>query len=511
MESLVNDLCGVLDQRSQAIFLGRISLNKHRTLIDLAEEFGITRERVRQLFVPAEERIREALATPHFAPIRWRAHTLRTILGTAVPGTTQHFNEAIQDTTKGVSEQGLERVADFLLWLAGPYSWNSATGWLAVGEFPGPEVINEMSDPRGRVDAERLQRYLSANGLLPGVHEAWMNQIARIRNVAGNWWVWEGSVPEKAARLLEIWNQPATPEDIVIAIGEGHDLKATRSRLFEDERFMRVDMTRVGLRSWGLEEYSSIAQEIDREIEAQGGSADIDDLIATLVTRFNLRETSIRFYLNVPMFILDGVTIRRRTSADAYDPFPPVTDTASCYLLSADVLTWRVEVTTDTLRGSGRQMPPAIAAWLGVTPGGQRSLSAEGGAVRVSWPETSTAGPTLGSMRLLVEGVDGRAGDQVLLRFKRDEGTVDLTRIDPTVVVSALGIQQIALLTGLPDCDGEGAFLHNLGVALGTSGTSTAVRAALRRRGESDLVALVPTENIELELDAAIDALKNLF
>ncbi len=239
---------------------------------------------------------------------------------------------------------------------------------------------------------------------------------------------------DKAARLLEVWGEPATPEEIVNAIGEGHDVRATRSRLFEDERFMRVGMTRVGLRSWGLEEYSSIAEEIDRELERRGGTADLGDLIVTLVTRFNLREASIKVYLNAPMFVLEGDTIRRRTSADGQDPVPPVTETASCYLLGVDALSWRIEVTTDTIRGSGRQMPAAIAAWLGVMPGGRRSLTADDAVVSITWPETSATGPALGSIRFLVERVEAREGDLVLLLFKRDEGTVGLTRIDAPAV-----------------------------------------------------------------------------
>ena len=65
-----------------------------------------------------------------------------------------------------------------------------------------------------------------------------------------------------------------------------------------------------------------------------------------------------------------------------------------------------------------------------------------------------------------------------------------------------------------------GALLHGEGVATGaglaatagaTTGTLAAVGAALRGRGESALAALVPPESESPELDAAIDALKNLF
>jgi hypothetical protein len=211
------------------------------------------------------------------------------------------------------------------------------------------------------------------------------------------------------------------------------------------------------------------------------------------------------------MFVLEGNTIRRRTSADPYAPIPPVSAVAGCYLTGTDALSWRVEVTTDTLRGSGRQLPATIAAWLGVTPGGRRALTAACGMVGVTWPETSVMGPSLGSIRSLVEGVKAQVGDQVLLRITRDPSTIGATRIDPATMNSTQGLERLALLTGIPNGEEEGGFLHNLGLALGTRGTLATISAALRARGESELAALVPAEAESPELDAAIDAMRDLF
>ena len=128
----MSDLSGILDKRSQTIFLGRTSLKNARTLDDLGTEFGVTRERVRQLSVSADEKIKKALLTARFVPVGWRAHTLRQMLGMAVPAECPQFDEAIRQVMNGVSDAGRERVQDFLLWLAGPYSLNNATGWLQV-------------------------------------------------------------------------------------------------------------------------------------------------------------------------------------------------------------------------------------------------------------------------------------------------------------------------------------------------------------------------------------------
>jgi hypothetical protein len=511
LESLLDDLCGVLDQRSRTIFLGRIALTHFRTLEDFAIEMGVTRERIRQLAVRAEKRIREALEMPRFVPVGWRAHRLRKMLGIAVPICSPHFEEASQYVARDVSELARERVVDFLLWLGGPYSRNTATGWLEAGIVPGPKVIGDFSDARGRIDIERLREYLTGCGILAPVQPAWLEQIGKIRKIDGHWLLWTGTVCDKAARLLELCGQPMTPDEIVSAIGEGHDVRASRCRFLEDERFMRTDMTRVGLRAWGLEEYSTIAEEIEQELDRRGGTADLADLISTLASRFNLRESSIKNTVNVPMFVLEGNTIRRRTGMDAHAPIPPVTETPGSYLIGPDAVMWRVDVTHDTLRGSGRPLLPSIAGWLGLLPGGRRSLVAGDVTVNITWPETSVMGPSLGSIRSLVEKAKAKEGEQVLLRFRRDEGTIDVQRIDSSAASSVHGLERLSLLTGIPNGSGETRLLSDIGLAIGAQGTRAAIIAALKRRGEPELAALVPGESASPELDEAIDALKDLF
>lgn len=234
-------------------------------------------------------------------------------------------------------------------------------------------------------------------------------------------------------------------------------------------------------------------------------------LISTLTERFNMKESSVKFYVTAPRFVLDGGILRLRTSADPRPPVRPITESPACYLLGPDTLSWRMDVTADTLRGSGRPLPAAIAGWLGVVPGGKCVLKAAGGTVRISWLETSTAGPALGSVRFLAETIAAKVGDQVLLYFRRDESTLSMSRVDYRAVDAASGFDRIALLTGIPNNDGEGSFLHALGQAIGCRGTRAAIGAELRKRGESELAALVPAEAVSPDLDAAIDAMKDLF
>ena len=55
------------------------------TLEAVGTDLAVTRERVRQIQVRAEERIEALLATSRFAPVHWAAFTLHTALGSLAP------------------------------------------------------------------------------------------------------------------------------------------------------------------------------------------------------------------------------------------------------------------------------------------------------------------------------------------------------------------------------------------------------------------------------------------
>src|SRR5271157_900458 len=125
---LIEELLSLVPERERYVFSSRISQTTTRTLGELGEELGLTRERVRQLQVRAEERIQEALGENRFVPIRWRAHTLSRLLGTAVPPSGEPLESAISTVTRDIPDSILVFAKDLLLWLAGPYERDSGTG-----------------------------------------------------------------------------------------------------------------------------------------------------------------------------------------------------------------------------------------------------------------------------------------------------------------------------------------------------------------------------------------------
>jgi hypothetical protein len=510
MPRLLEDLLGLLDERDRFVLSQRISSNEPHTLNDLAEDLGLTRERVRQLEVRAGEKIAQAINDERFAPVRWRAHRLRSLLGSASPPAGDHFHQTTTHITRDFPEATRQGALDLYLWLAGPYERDPGTGWLTVGSVPGPETISEFCDTQGRVNVAGLTERLVLLGIVSAVQPIWMHEVAHLRFIEGHYYRWSGTVADKAAILLQLWGRPATAEEIVDGIGEGHNVRSTRSRLFEDSRFTRVDMDHVALRAWGLPEYSGIAAEIGEDIDRRGGSANVEEVITTLVRQFSLREQSVRAYLAAPMFIIEGDKVRRRTDSDAFGVPPRVTTTPACYVLGSEAITWRVEVNAELLRGSGRPMPAALAAWLGVSPGGRLLFTCNESTVTVSWPATSASGPSIGSVRPALEKASCASGDQVLLHFHREERTLLIRRLDPVAIGSEVSLRRVSLLTGIP-LEGEGrTFLQALGRAVGTAGAAASIRAMLRSRGEADLADLIPDEEMSGDLDAAIKSLGEL-
>ena len=111
-----------MDARMRIVFLTRVSAYPPKsTLEELGAQFGVTRERIRQIEVKARRSLHRFLSTDEASPIRWRASTVRRTLSVAAPErTVEHL---LRSPSGGCnSHRGI------LLELAGPYDRDE--GWL---------------------------------------------------------------------------------------------------------------------------------------------------------------------------------------------------------------------------------------------------------------------------------------------------------------------------------------------------------------------------------------------
>jgi hypothetical protein len=254
-----------------------------------------------------------------------------------------------------------------------------------------------------------------------------------------------------------------------------------------------------------MDEYTGIADELAEEIERQGGSCEIGKLVAIVAHNYNLRPGSVEAYTGAPRFVVEDRVVRLRRPDEPYASRRDITLEARCYVLGDGRCTYRMAVDRDVLRGSGRSIPEGLGVWLGVVPGVRRILSFGAIDIPVTWPDTALLGPSIGSLRRVVEDLGAELGTWIVLSFDRDRATGSAELIDTAALPSLDPEDKLSALTGITWSPGE--MEMRVSSAVGATG-GVGLRERLRQRGEDDLLALLP--NHAAELDSALDRLKGV-
>jgi hypothetical protein len=506
ISAAIDALAGAFyDERDAQVFWTRIS-PPYPTLDELAVVLDVTRQRVRQLQMRAEAAVDDALKTDACTAIRWRVWRFGLRLGRAAPRQSDLVQGAIADLIVGIPEGWRDRVTALAMWRAGPYR-EEASGWLYRGQVLSRNDLISTLDVNAPIDLDRIRAQLGQAGLVPEAQDVWISDNLSLRTLKGRVYWWRGSVMDKAAIVLSANGVPATPSAIAEAVGEGHDARATRMRLLGDPRFMRVDRFRIGLRAWGFDEYTGMADEITEELERRGGEADLGEVISAVAMTFSASVASISMFAGAPRFVVAQGRIRFRRSDEPYEIRQPLTDEARCYMVSEDVYLVRVDVNEDVLRGSGRRIPESLGAWLGVLPGDRRLYAWDDAThLQVSWPDSALQGPTLGSLRGRAARLGAASGDHLLLTFNRATAKVSANVVRSSALANAHPRERLALLTGLGVAD---ALLEErLAKAVGANGKAE-LRARLRRRNEELLIEMLQQDGGS-DFDAAIDRLRSI-
>jgi hypothetical protein len=354
---------------------------------------------------------------------------------------------------------------------------------------------------------EAIKVRLAGLGLVPEARDAWVADNLPLRTFSGHAYLWTGSVTDKAAMVLSARGESMTASAITEAIAEGHDPRATRLRLLNDSRFMRVDRFRIALRTWGMEEYTGIVEEIAEEIQRRGGEANIRDVVGAVAASFAVSDASVTAFMGAPRFVVAEDRIRLRRPEEQYEIRQPLIDEAGCYLISNDMCVLRVDVDDNVLRGSGRRIPESLGGWLGVMPGQRRFYAfSDGEQLQISWPDSAPYGPTIGSLRSHAVKLGAREGDHLMIRFDRSATGVGASLVSIEQLSKSTPGQRLALLTGLDMTDG--LLEERLARAVGGS-SATALSERLRRRNEGSLIELLPHNEAD-SFDVALQRLRNV-
>jgi hypothetical protein len=475
----VRRLLDELDDRDRAMLSARVWTSRPLPQGTVAHRLGVAKVWVHRHQPRAEARFEELLADPVHHEVSEHAAALGRRLGPYLPA------DVVVTELSRLDVDPDSEAAQVLLHLAGPYvqngEWfeNSATGGEQQAAAAGDGVFRRCAAPT----TESLVQALTEVGMPAGVAATYVRSRVDWRCFGDVWVRWGDSAADKAEAVLHVRGAPATAEDMFAAIGPGPTtLKAVRDALYGGERFVRASRQSWGLRTWGIDEYAGISEELGARIDASGGEMNVAELIRDLRSRFpDVAESSIKTNLTSLAFITEAGTVRRRGDADGWPRVAPLHTVRGAFRNGHNEIRLATTVNGDVLRGSGQPIHPAVATALGVSPGQRRLFTSPHGPLEVAWRLSSTHGPSIGSVQAPAKSVDAAPTDTLILAFKLDEASLHVARIGSEVS----GIARLPRLLGRS--------VRSPGAALAASlGCKRAdVAAVLRKRGEGDLADLI--------------------
>ena len=478
----VKQVLAALDERQRTTLERRLWSDAPDTLDTIAGPWGVTRERVRQIESAAKKKFSQALQGDAGRLAEWFAHRIRQSLGPYLP----------EDLARAkLSSLGIDLSSEdarVLLHIAGPF--RTVDGWMDNLALDGSQrafdAVNSAIDSGSSVRAEELIKALCDVGVVPEAARAYLSHNTKLhRWPDGTWAKWSGNAVEKAYAALRYVGEPATVAEINNLIAEGHTAGTVQNGMAADTRFMRTGKSKWGLSEWGLEEYTTIFDKMVERIDRSGGRVGIEDLVRDIVDAFpDVSANSVRRYLEAPAFLVESGTVRRRTADDGFTVKEQIRDARGAFRSAESELRLLLPVTFDGLRGSGQLISPAVAAGLGVMPGQERTFSLRGGGtLTIHWRPQANNGPDIGSIKAVLESLDAKIGDSVVLVFDAAGGNLEVRHLNGD-------LRGAPKLKRILDCFNDASLAEVTAAAVGCPVAE--VHSALRQRGDGLLADAVP-------------------
>lgn len=381
-----------------------------RTLDEIGQLHGVSRERIRQLERQLRDSLEQLSAHDEWRPLRWAAHRL-------VASVSAWARLA------DVPDLDPRQETDRLVLLMSGLEFDDNDEVVHRGGLRLPRM-DELKywQPEGEVlDQEDARGRLAELGVLDRHSDQALRAVG-LKQVDDMWVRWSHSYVDQAVAILAVVGEPMSVDDLAERTGSG-SVRSLRQRLFEDSRVQRVNRVKVGLRSWGLPEYTSVAELMLKVIADRGGSIRVTDLAVHLEQVYDVKPGTLHAYTAAPAFVVQDGMIRARGRSEQYEVDADPAGFAGLSLLDEDKFSYDIRVDHEVLRGSGRPAPEAIAGLLGLQPGRSLHFTARDaernttGSVVVGWSRTSHMGPYFVSIRAQALHDGAEEGDMLRLTF----------------------------------------------------------------------------------------------
>ena len=492
----VDSCVGRMSDTERLVALERVAASEPKSLQEIAGLAELSRERIRQL----DRRVRAALEAATGSALGLLSLVVSERLGavTTRPEIESVVVELLPSSgSDAVVAQSLTATRRMLL---NRLDYECREGLcLSRAAADAAKELNDLA--RQLVDDEGL---LDLDEVRAALAEQWHDNLDDLIRWIG-WPRVSGRIALRAtarartkAALLKI-GAPATKAEL--ATESGLSERQVAGALSNIKSVARADKLRWGLREWIDDVYEGISAEIIQRIEEDGGSTRLNRVLDELPRKFGVSENSVRAYMATPKFVLEDGRIRLRREYEEYHyQNSEIRDAPGVFALGDGVVGLLYEVDRDVTRGSGRQLSPAAGALLDLSVNERlRFDGPHGTSVTVTFPGTSSTGPSLGSTRGLAEATNAKIGDMLTVILHRAQMTVSATATD--LNEHDTGWALVARLTGIS----ENAGMDGLATALHCSRGE--VRATLRARRDTVVLEALPERRSTPDLEEALAAL----
>ena len=463
-----------LETKKQEVFRSRIAdPAKPRTLAEIARDFGVTRERIRQMESEILEELGEFARTRMGRTVALMADAARETLGPAAPRETAE--ELLRPPAGTPDHLGA------ILALAGGYA-SQKDGWIlrvdAKATDPTQKIVDETPKLK-TIDTYGSGEMLKRWGLREPLHERWLlRHESIVRN--GRKLIRKGrdSASNRLKTALERMERPASVEELMEHLRDGTSRGTVNNAARNDPEITRVGRSQLALTCWELPEYLGVFRSMVNIIQQQGGEYDVQRLHQAMWENFGVNPSTTQAYLYTPTFVHGEGLVRLRTESDA--PFEYTSRVriqgVGTYELGEGKSGIAKRISRDILRGSWSGITRSAGRTLGIEPGDDLTFRDDRGrTVGVGLLNSNISGPSLKSVRGLLDNTGAVEGDWLTLVLCRPGMSMRAE------VVRAGELRRdwetIGRLTGL----GERAGPRSLARAMNCSPGET--REALRRRG----------------------------
>lgn len=381
-----------MDQRRRTIARRRTYARVPDKLAVLGREFGVSRERVRQLEVRLRWEVEKAASHTVGRAAAW----LEKAVGIAA------------------RPEKFEKILGLLVGDA-PLQWRAAVevaimkegGYEYLDGVVGSEAFRELIERvrrlapgfatrAGVIDEDGLRERLGATGVPEWSALARNAGLVRL----GDSLVLRDTRRARVFLALRRIGEPAR-RDLIADVAGLLDNSSLSSLLSSDSLFVRFTKDKWGLSDWTDDPYEGVVDAIVKRIEEAGGEASVAALVEDIPARFEVLPATVRNYLGTRKFEVDGDRVRVVAA-----PVAPMRD-----LGEARDIVWspdgtpvlRFVVGMHHLRGNSQKVSVAVAQHLGVGLDGsakipfQRPRGVDDASV--IWRSYDPNGPEIGRLR----------------------------------------------------------------------------------------------------------------